>query len=149
MCWFIVKNRGPKPPTPRSWRSPPKKNELPLFFEMTDFYFLKIQRGKDLLIFDGFIFNKDKETVKKTTWRCKNRLCSGQIVIDFWERILRTKEHSHAKMTEKKKQIKFRNNSKNASKRVSSYHNIITNETRKLTEDEKKKKLLKTSLWEI
>ena len=41
-------------------------------------------------------------------------------------------------MTEEIKQNKFRNNLKNASKKVGSYHNIITNKTRKLTEDDLK-----------
>ncbi|KAF7693695.1 hypothetical protein CDIK_2172 [Cucumispora dikerogammari] len=46
-----------------------------------NYYYTKSQRGGDILVFNGFLYNKEKEYIDKTKWRCKKRGCPAIIYI--------------------------------------------------------------------
>lgn len=62
---------------------------------MANIEILKSQRGKDVLIHDGFIYNSDGQTKENTQrWRCRSRACRGALWIEG-DSIVKVKVHNH------------------------------------------------------
>ena len=59
------------------------------------FSYIKSQRGKDKLIFDGYIYKQDRSRNEKTYWVCHLPDCKGRC-IQKNDEITTTLEHNHS-----------------------------------------------------
>ena len=59
------------------------------------FSYIKSQRGKDKLIFDGYIYKQDRPRNEKTYWVCHLPDCKGRC-IQKNDEITTTLEHNHS-----------------------------------------------------
>lgn len=57
--------------------------------------FTKKQIGKRMLIYDEFFYTLYKETAEKTAWRCKQRSCTGKIILNISNETIRSIKHNH------------------------------------------------------
>lgn len=61
-----------------------------------DFEYIKGQRGNDVLVFEGFLYNKDKQRQEGIRWRCQNRSCKGSLIITNSNLIINSVVHNHS-----------------------------------------------------
>lgn len=62
---------------------------------MATFTFMKSQRGKDKIVFEGYIYKLDRERGAKSYWLCHLPDCTGRIIKDS-DDIKTTKPHNHS-----------------------------------------------------
>ena len=63
----------------------------------TTLEFIKSQRGALKLVYEGYIYQKDKAGKEgKVYWRCVDRRCQGRVTTQDERSIISSKEHNHA-----------------------------------------------------
>ncbi|KAG0435958.1 hypothetical protein DMUE_4459 [Dictyocoela muelleri] len=71
---------------------------------------IKSQKGKNQLIFSGFIYNQRKITENYIYWRCERRNCRGRLHTDISNQsILYQASHWHEKENKKIVRLKVNN----------------------------------------
>ena len=66
--------------------------------------FLKSQKGKQKLSFEGYIYICDRRTENKTYWKCESGLCRGRLITKHKDSEVEarpTKEQNHVPDTAK------------------------------------------------
>jgi len=61
--------------------------------------FTKTTHGARKLIYQGYMFTRHKEVAEGERWRCDQRnqfKCSGAVVLDENDRVVRAEDHNHA-----------------------------------------------------
>lgn len=78
---------------------------------------IKSKRGKDMLVYNDFIYNIERNTRKGTSWRCRNRDCTGRAYTNL-ERttVISILEHDHDANLKELNQIKLNTMLKTLSK---------------------------------
>lgn len=104
-----------------------------------DLKFLYSQRGKNIAICDGYIYNFDKASEEITRWRCQNRCCRGAIFLDGDNLIVNTVAHNHELETLKIKGLVMKEKIKiKALNSKESARYIIINETKNIPDNDLK-----------
>lgn len=83
---------------------------------MKKFELIKNQSGGENLIYDDYIYNKDKKLKEKTRWRCQSRDCTSDLFVMENEDILVDRVHNHPPNNSKILKIKALNLLKEKSK---------------------------------
>lgn len=101
---------------------------------MAKFEFVENQRGNKNLIFENYMYNIDRRC--KNQWRCIDRKCYGKVILEnniASVIILHNHENHFAKITRLKTKINIKKSAKNS---CASNLSIITEVTKKLTDEE-------------
>ncbi|KAI5154391.1 hypothetical protein ENBRE01_3368 [Enteropsectra breve] len=73
--------------------------------------FFKSIRGNDLVLYEDYIYNKDKTSGNNVRWRCQNRKCKGTLItVD--NLIIERTPHMHLPEEIKCKKLRLMNNCK-------------------------------------
>ncbi|KAG0439104.1 hypothetical protein DMUE_2662 [Dictyocoela muelleri] len=107
---------------------------------MTNFKIIKSQRGKEKMIYDGYIYVFDRKNIHNLSWRCATHSCKGRISTDFDKiKVLKSKTHFHERETVKITRLLLNESMKDTAINTQiPFMNAFIAESLKLEKDEKK-----------
>ncbi|KAF7685930.1 hypothetical protein CDIK_3321 [Cucumispora dikerogammari] len=56
---------------------------------------VKSKRGREIRIFNDFVFNFESKSEEEVLWRCVNRICRSRLTTIADDKVVKHTEHSH------------------------------------------------------